>query len=75
MTRLVQATARVPIIIEVECRSCWGGDCTADQIHKQAAAEALDAVKFALQEAPQRQRITVKEVGRPVVMMTEETRV
>jgi hypothetical protein len=62
MTAQYHATARVTLTVEVDVRSSWGGDCTVDQVNRQAAEEAVNYVE---QAAAKDRRIRV--IGRPVV--------
>jgi hypothetical protein len=38
------ATARVQVTVEVDAGSSWGGDCTVEQIHKQAGEQAISLI-------------------------------
>lgn len=59
----VQASARVQVTIEVEA-SLWGGDCSIDQLYKQAGESAIGAIRNACQKS--NQRFTL--IGEPKVI-------
>lgn len=42
------AKARIQVTVEVEA-GAWGGDCSIDQLYKQAAEEGVNKVRNALQ--------------------------
>jgi len=44
MNGKVTAKARVQIIVEIET-SAWGGDCTLEQMYKQAAEDGLNKLR------------------------------
>lgn len=39
------ATAKAVLTVEVPVRSSWGGNCDVEQIHKQAARDALEFIQ------------------------------
>lgn len=41
----VRSTARVVLTLEIDVPDVWGGDCTADQLFKQAVDSALGRVR------------------------------
>ena len=47
----VSAHAVVTVTLEVDVDSSWGGDCAMDQVFKQAEDEALNSIRFLIQEA------------------------
>lgn len=68
----IRGMARVQIIIEIPC-SVWGGDCSIQQLHDQAASEARGRVIKAISEMGV---LGMKIIGDPKVVgvLTEEER-
>lgn len=60
-------TAIVQLTLEVQVSSSWGGDCSMDQVFKQARDEAVGAINNALGEARQSLQNRIKIVGTPSV--------
>lgn len=58
--RKYHATAKVTVVVEVKVVAGWGGDCSVGQVHKQAAAAAIDKVRELAKEG-------IRIVGEPSV--------
>jgi hypothetical protein len=73
MERLV-ATARVEVVLEVNVRDSWGGDCPIDQVHRQAKEAARIALHHLLSKgsAAAGAGFSVKEFRIPQVILREE---
>lgn len=65
----VTATARVQLTVEIVASSHWGDNCQIDQVHRQAAEDAL---AFLRALPPGQMRI----IGEPrvLVVITEQER-
>lgn len=61
----VRSSAHVLVTLEIAIPDVWGGDCTADQLFKQAAASAIDIAR----RIPQ-----ARVVGEPKVTAVHTTR-
>jgi len=44
------ASARVTVTLQVDADGTWGDDCTLKQMHDQAGENAVQQVRFMLQE-------------------------
>jgi hypothetical protein len=77
----VHGSARVQLTVEIPLSGGWGDDCTIGQLNKQAAEEAIgalrrglviDGMKNALVTSP----VAARVIGTPVVIgiLTEEDR-
>ena len=62
----IQTTAKVQITIEITSPSPWGGECSMEQIHKQAAADAVNR----LGELFAASRLQMKFIAEPKVIAT-----
>jgi hypothetical protein len=70
------AHAIVVVTLDVEVDSSWGGDCTVDQVHKQAADEATGTLRFIFQEANKStsgctRKVRVREIPKVTAVMSE----
>lgn len=62
----LSVTARMVVTVEVTAHSTWGQSTTMEQVHKQGAEDAINALDRLIREAAQKgQRITV--VGTPTM--------
>lgn len=61
------ATARVTLTVEVLIRSHWGTGCTIDQVHKQAAEEAVGFIENQVSQKFPEARARLHIVGKPKV--------
>lgn len=61
-------TATVQLTLEIKVNSSWGGDCSMDQVFKQARDEAVGAINNALGEARQSLQNRIKIVGTPSIL-------
>lgn len=60
------AYARVKLEVEISVNSSWGGDCSIDQVHRQAAEEAIGFIENKVcREADIRLRMKI--VGQPII--------
>lgn len=66
-----KATARVRITVEVSADGSWGGDCTLEQVRKQAMDAAVQRLASVL-EREGRGGILILGVERPEVVVTDE---
>lgn len=71
-------TALVTVTLRVQLTQPWGGDCTLEQVQKQATREALDRVKILNYPNSHRQigqgdgDVTVGEVRSCRIIFNEE---
>jgi hypothetical protein len=68
MEKRVTAGARVTVTVEVTGCGTWGTDCRIDQVHRQAAEEAIGYIRNRT-ERDRRLRI----IGEPKVTMVTST--
>lgn len=47
MTKTVRAFAQVEVTLLIATGSTWGGDCSVDQVHRQAVEDALSKLSRA----------------------------
>lgn len=60
-------TAIVQLTLEVQVSSSWGGDCSMDQVFKQARDEAVGSINAALGSAREGLQSRIKIVGTPSI--------
>lgn len=60
----ITAGASVRVTLEVYALGTWGSECSAAQVHKQAAEEAMHRIRDMLSRVPH-----VRVVSEPVVTM------
>lgn len=60
-------SATVQLTLEVQVSSSWGGDCSMDQVFKQARDEAVGAINTALNGARESLQNRIKIVGTPSI--------
>lgn len=59
----IQAKARIQVIIEVEA-AAWGGDCSIEQLYRQAGESAIGKIRTVCQLS--QQKFTI--IGEPKVI-------
>lgn len=64
-----QATARVTLEVEIKVNATWGPDCSIQQVHQQAAEEAIGRIRNATSSPMCARNLadTIKVVGEPKV--------
>ena len=63
----VQATAEIHLTLRIKVGSTWGGDCSAEQIFRQARREAINMLERALYEKREELRDKIAIIGTPVL--------
>lgn len=48
----IQARAKVRITLEISLSQPWGGECSIDQVYRQAASNARDEINKIREELP-----------------------
>ena len=66
-----QATAIVTLTVKVHLTQPWNGDCTLDQIQKQARRDAEDQIQMCLSELNKR-RSTVGKIQSVQIVLNRE---
>lgn len=61
-------TATVQLTLEIKVGSGWGGDCSMDQVFKQARDEAVGAINNALSQARADLQNRIKIVDTPKIV-------
>ncbi|WP_159053727.1 hypothetical protein [Variovorax sp. PMC12] len=64
----VQATAEIQLTLRIKVNGSWGGDCPAEQIFRQARAEAVSMINNALYESRDHLRNRIAIVGTPEIL-------
>ena len=59
--------AVVHLTLEITVSSGWGGDCSLDQVFKQAREEAVGKINTALAAGRETLRNEIKIVGTPLI--------
>lgn len=67
----VRASASVQVTVEVKADSVWGGDCTLDQVHKQARDD-IETQLRQVQDALREGNIRVTSIGPVKTIITRE---
>lgn len=65
----LHTTARVTVHLEIKVSSTWGPDCSLEQVHKQAADEAIGLIRNAKDNAAMASKLakSVRLMGEPLV--------
>ncbi|MNR53014.1 hypothetical protein D3C85_1729550 [compost metagenome] len=64
----VQATAEIQLTLRIKVDGTWGGDCPAEQIFRQARAEAVNMINNALFRDRESLRNKIAIVGTPEIL-------
>ncbi|MNX57001.1 hypothetical protein D3C86_878090 [compost metagenome] len=64
----VQATAEIQLTLRIKVDGTWGGDCSAEQIFRQAREQAVNMLNSALYRDSDRLRHRIQIVGTPEML-------
>lgn len=59
----MSVTARVQILLDIDCHSSWGDECTLAQVQKQAIEDAIGHLNHLIQDG----QLKAKIIGKPIV--------
>lgn len=66
--RQTGASAYVTMTVKIKCKGSWGNECQLDQVYKQAAEEAMGALRILVEDARKRGNpIELTLIGEPKV--------